>query len=77
MKYTHYTLADLAKIKYGKNQKKVLSELGNIPIYGTGVLKKSVLVSAIMHNKAIFDQRTTFIPFYENVLKEGIDLWIN
>lgn len=36
MKYTHYTLADLAKIKYGKNQKKVLSELGNIPIYGTG-----------------------------------------
>lgn len=38
------------------------------------LLKKSVLVSAIMHNKAIFDQRTTFIPFYENVLKEGINL---
>ncbi len=36
--------------------------------------KKNVLVSAIMHNKSIFNKRTTFIPFYENVLKEGINL---
>ncbi len=36
------------------------------------LLEKSILVSAIMHNKTIFDERTTFIPFYENVLKEGI-----
>ena len=38
MEYTHYTLADLVKIKYGKNQKKVLSDSGVIPIYGTGGL---------------------------------------
>lgn len=33
-----YKLSDLATIKYGKNQKKVVSELGTIPIYGTGGL---------------------------------------
>jgi type I restriction enzyme S subunit len=33
-----YTLAELATIKYGKNQKKVASESGSIPIYGTGGL---------------------------------------
>lgn len=33
-----YKLSDLATIKYGKNQKKVASELGTIPIYGTGGL---------------------------------------
>ena len=31
-------LSDLATIKYGKNQKKVQSEEGTIPIYGTGGL---------------------------------------
>lgn len=31
-------LADFAKIKYGKNQRKVLSEHGKYPIYGTGGL---------------------------------------
>lgn len=36
MKYKEYSLADLATIKYGKNQKKVLSDTGEIPIYGTG-----------------------------------------
>lgn len=35
------------------------------------LLEKSIWGSAIVHNKAIFDERTTFIPFYENVLKEG------
>ena len=35
------------------------------------LLEKSILVSAIVHNKEIFDERTAFIPFYENVLKEG------
>ena len=38
MKFNRYALSDLATIKYGKNQKKVLSERGNIPIYGTGGL---------------------------------------
>jgi len=38
MRYKKYTLAELATIKYGKNQKKVLSENGTIPIYGTGGL---------------------------------------
>lgn len=38
MKYRTYTLAELAKIRYGKNQKKVESVNGNIPIYGTGGL---------------------------------------
>jgi len=33
-----YNLAQLASIKYGKNQKKVLSEDGEYPIYGTGGL---------------------------------------
>lgn len=38
MKYKRYTLSQLATIKYGKNQKKVLSENGTIPIFGTGGL---------------------------------------
>lgn len=38
MKCNRYALDELATIKYGKNQKKVLSENGNIPIYGTGGL---------------------------------------
>ena len=38
MKSKHYFLSDLVTIKYGKNQKKVVSEYGNVPIYGTGGL---------------------------------------
>lgn len=38
MKYKQFTLKDLATIKYGKSQKKVQSESGTIPIYGTGGL---------------------------------------
>lgn len=38
MKYKRYVLSELATIKYGKNQKKVLSENGDVPIYGTGGL---------------------------------------
>lgn len=33
-----YKLEQLARIKYGKNQKKVVSDNGTIPIYGTGGL---------------------------------------
>lgn len=36
MKYNRYTLGELVSIKYGKNQKKVISDKGTIPIYGTG-----------------------------------------
>ena len=38
MKFKRHILAELATIKYGKNQKQVLSENGTIPIYGTGGL---------------------------------------
>lgn len=38
MKFKIYTLSDLATIKYGKNQKKVLSDSGTVPIFGTGGL---------------------------------------
>ena len=38
MKYKRYSLSELVTIKYGKNQKKVLSADGTIPIYGTGGL---------------------------------------
>ncbi|MBR1598812.1 MAG: restriction endonuclease subunit S [Lachnospiraceae bacterium] len=36
MKYKKYALEELVNIKYGKNQKKVQAEDGNVPIYGTG-----------------------------------------
>ncbi|HJC10003.1 MAG TPA: restriction endonuclease subunit S [Candidatus Blautia merdigallinarum] len=36
MKYDVYSLGQLVNIKYGKNQKKVQSNTGTIPIYGTG-----------------------------------------
>ena len=38
MSFRVYSLAELATIKYGKNQKKVESPNGTIPIYGTGGL---------------------------------------
>lgn len=38
MKYKRYKLEELATIKYGKNQKKVASDEGSTPIYGTGGL---------------------------------------
>lgn len=38
MKFKRYTLSELVTIKYGKNQKKVFSETGKFPIYGTGGL---------------------------------------
>ena len=36
--WKRYTLAALVTIRYGKNQKKVISEKGTIPLYGTGGL---------------------------------------
>lgn len=36
MKYSTFSLGKLVKIKYGKNQKHVVSDEGKIPIYGTG-----------------------------------------
>ena len=38
MKYKTYSLGQLVNIKYGKNQKKVQSKNGSVPIYGTGGL---------------------------------------
>jgi len=45
MRYNHFALGDLVKIRYGKNQKKVQSEDGNIPIYGTGGLMGYAITS--------------------------------
>jgi len=38
MDFKFYSLNELVKIKYGKNQKKVENPNGNYPIYGTGGL---------------------------------------
>ncbi len=38
MRYKRYFVGELASIKYGKNQKSVLSDAGTVPIYGTGGL---------------------------------------
>ena len=38
MNFKRYTLSELATIKYGKNQKKVVTDDKIIPIYGTGGL---------------------------------------
>lgn len=38
MMFKTYTLGELVQIKYGKSQKKVYSENGKYPIYGTGGL---------------------------------------
>lgn len=38
MIYNKYTLKELATIRYGKNQKNVVSSDGSFPIYGTGGL---------------------------------------
>ena len=38
MKFNRFALHELVKIKYGKNQKQVLSDEGTVPIYGTGGL---------------------------------------
>jgi len=45
MKCKKYILSELATIKYGKNQKKVVSDNGNIPIFGTGGLMGFALES--------------------------------
>ncbi len=38
------------------------------------LLEKSILVSTIIHNKSVFNNRVSFVPFYNNVYKEGIKL---
>ena len=38
MKFDVFSLGEIAKIRYGKNQKNVQSDNGDIPIYGTGGL---------------------------------------
>lgn len=45
MKCKKYTLSELATIKYGKNQKKVVSDNGSVPIFGTGGLMGFALES--------------------------------
>lgn len=54
MKYERYTLRQLVTIKYGKNQKQVLSDIGTIPIYGTGGLMGYA-------TKALYDKSSVLI----------------
>lgn len=54
MRFDTYTLAELATIKYGKNQKKVQSPTGTIPIYGTGGLMGYA-------SKALYDKPSVLI----------------
>lgn len=54
MKFESYPLKDLVTIKYGKNQKKVISEAGSIPIYGTGGLMGYA-------TKALYDKPSVLI----------------
>ena len=54
MKYRIYPLGDLVRIKYGKNQKKVQSTDGTIPIYGTGGLMGFA-------NAALYDKPSVLI----------------
>lgn len=54
MRFETYTLAELATIKYGKNQKKVQSPTGTIPIYGTGGLMGYA-------SKALYDKPSVLI----------------
>ncbi len=71
MKYNLFTLSELATIKYGKNQKKVQSDSGTVPIYGTGGLmgyaskalynKPSVLIG---RKGSINKVRYADIPFW-------------
>ena len=49
-----YSFSELATIKYGKNQKKVEEENGNIPIYGTGGLMGYA-------NQALYDKPSVLI----------------
>ncbi len=54
MRFKSYTLHELAKIKYGKNQKKVIDPNGNVPIYGTGGLMGYA-------TKALYDKPSVLI----------------
>lgn len=54
MRFETYTLAELATIKYGKNQKEVQSPTGTIPIYGTGGLMGYA-------SKALYDKPSVLI----------------
>ncbi len=54
MKCKKYTLSELATIKYGKNQKKVVSDNGSVPIFGTGGLMGFAL-------KSLYDKPSVLI----------------
>ena len=43
--------------------------------YASEILyERSILVSIIIHNKEIFNKRSSFIPFFRNVIQEGIKI---
>ena len=54
MKFDTYRLSDLAEIKYGKNQRKVVDDDGSVPIYGTGGLMGYA-------NQALYDKQSVLI----------------
>lgn len=54
MRYSRYKLGDLARIKYGRNQKEVLDVNGSVPIYETGGFMA-------YSNKALYDKPSVLI----------------
>lgn len=54
LEFDNYSLSDLVKIKYGKNQKKVQDDNGKYPIYGIGGLMGYSI-------KYLYDKHSVFI----------------
>ena len=38
-------------------------------------LEYDIMISVMIKNKKLFEERSTFLPFYQNVIKDGIKLY--
>ena len=61
-------LVDLPEEKLNKIDEKINNYTSDV------LYEKSIILSAIIHNKELFNKRTSFIPFYRNVIQEGINI---
>lgn len=61
-------LVDLPENNLDKYKDKISDYTSNI------FLDTSIIMSPIMHNKAVFNKRAEFVPFYKNVIDEGIKI---
>ena len=59
-------LVDLPEEKLNKIDDKINSFASDV------LFEKSIILSTIIHNKDIFYKRGEFVPFYRNVIYEGI-----